>query len=88
MKERLKEHIVYYISLFAVLTLGMFIALKMSYNKQTQLLVVVITTFFYVVLGIIHHKANHDLSTKIVIEYVLIGSLAMTIIAFLLRGAL
>lgn len=88
MKTRIKEHIAYYISLSAVLALGVIFSLQMSYSKQMQLLVVVITTFFYVTIGIIHHRANHDLTVKIVIEYVLIGSLGMTIISFLLRGVL
>lgn len=87
MKERVKKHLFYYISLLAVIVLGIILALQFSYSKQAQMLIVVITTFFYVGLGILHHRENHDLTAKIVVEYTLIGGLGMTIVSFFLIGS-
>lgn len=86
MKQKVKEHFFYYISLFAIIALGVILALQFSYSKQMQMLVVVMTTFFYVGLGILHHRENHDLTAKIVVEYTLIGALGMTVVSFFLLG--
>ncbi len=88
MIQKSKTHIIYYLALFTIVMLGIIFALHMAYSRQGQMLIVVVTTFFYVLLGIVHHKANHDLTAKIVIEYMLIGALGMTIVSFFLNGAL
>ncbi len=84
---KVQEHTVYSIFLFIIVALGILLALQFPHNKQMQMLVIVITTFFYVGLGLVHHKENHDLTTKIVIEYALIGGLGMTIVLFFLLGS-
>lgn len=84
---RVKKHWGYYLSLLGILFLGIFLAIQASPDRQLQMLTVILTTFFYVAWGILHHFLNHDLTVKIVIEYLLIGSLGMAIILFLLRGA-
>ena len=88
MRSRTKEHIIYYLFLLIILALASIVAMRFAFNKQLQMLIVVITTIFYIGLGIVHHKENHDLMAKIVIEYVLIGSLGIMIIFFLLKGGL
>jgi len=88
MIEKGKNHIGYYIFLLLILGFGFFMALFASPNKQLQMIVVVITTFFYIVWGILHHLLNHDLSVKIVVEYILIGSLGLSAVFFLLKGGL
>ena len=88
MNEKIKEHFGYYVSLFVILALGGILTLQFSYSRQLQMLTVVITALFYVTLGIIHHSQNHDLTPKIVIEYVLIGSLGMIMVSFLLKGGM
>ncbi len=83
----MKNHIGYYTFLFTILALGVFLSQQVSYSRQLQMLTVVITAFFYVGFGIIHHLANHDLTAKIVIEYMLIGGLVITVVSFVLKGA-
>lgn len=80
------KHIGYYFSLITILALGIFLSLQTSGDRQLQMLIMVMTVFFYVLWGILHHLLEHDLSIKIVIEYVLIGSLTMSIVLFLVRG--
>lgn len=86
-QNKVKEHIVYYVSLAIIIVLGIIIALQFPHNKQVQMMAVVITTFFYVGFGIVHHRENHDVSAKIVVEYMLIGALGMTIASFFLLGS-
>lgn len=83
MFSKLYKHSPYYISLVAILTLGFLLAYN-SPNKIFQIGVIIAITFFYVLWGIMHHLLNHDLSIKIVIEYILIGVFGLTIIFFLL----
>ena len=84
MFKKVHDHIGYYISLVLILAFGFLLTSLASPNKQLQMAVIILTTFFYVAWGIVHHLINHDLTTKIVVEYVLIGSLGLTIILFIL----
>ena len=83
MLKRISEHTVYYASLIIMLSLSFMLAYSNS-DRVFQIGVIIATTFFYVLWGIIHHLMNHDLHTKIVIEYILIGIFGLTIIFFLL----
>jgi hypothetical protein len=83
MFKRISKHAVYYISLVVILVLS-FLLVYSSPDRSFQIGVIVATTFFYVLWGIMHHLINHDLHTKIVIEYILIGAFGLTIIFFLL----
>lgn len=86
MIEKGRNHIGHYIVLLLILGSGFFMALFATPNKQLQMVAVVITTFFYIAWGILHHLINHDLTAKIVIEYVLIGSFGLSVVFFLLKG--
>lgn len=82
----IKKHFYYYLSLLGIVFLGVLLALQVSYDRRLQALIVVIMTFFYVLWATLHHLINHDLTTKIMVEYILIGSLGMTIVLFLLKA--
>lgn len=86
MKRKLNEHNLYYISLFAILAFGLFLILSLSPNKQLQLTVFAIVSVFYVIWGLLHHYMNHELNSKIVVEYILIAALGTAIMLFLLKG--
>jgi hypothetical protein len=86
MEKKKNRHIGYYFSLLAVLALGFFLIYFVAPNRQLQMLVFVITTIFYIALGILHHRVNHDLTTKIVIEYILIGAFGIAVMFFLFKG--
>lgn len=88
MSSRVQKHLFYYFSLTVILIMGIFFAVQFSYNKQSQMIVVAMTSLFYVGWGILHHFVHHDLNVKIVIEYVLIGSLGMTVVLFIIKGGL
>ncbi|MCX6782511.1 MAG: hypothetical protein NTZ20_00740 [Candidatus Levybacteria bacterium] len=81
-----EHHIGYYISLFLIFIFSTIIMLNFSQNKQIQASIIVLTAFSYVLFGIIHHKVMHDLTSKIVIEYILIGSLGISVVIFFITG--
>lgn len=85
MFKKLKNHEYYYLSLFLILFFGFLLAF-LSSDKQFQMLVIVVTSFSYVGWGILHHYLYHELSPKIMVEYVLIGAFGATVIFFLLKG--
>ena len=81
-----QDHLLYYASLIGILVLG-FILVYSSYpDKNRQMLVVIGMSISYTVLGIVHHLLNHDLATKIVIEYVLIAMLGVAVSFFIFKG--
>ncbi|MFH1186742.1 MAG: hypothetical protein V1697_01055 [Candidatus Levyibacteriota bacterium] len=83
---KLRKHIGYYISLIAILTFAFYLIMLVSPDRQLQMSIFIIIAIFYVFWGIVHHLLNHDLTSKIVIEYTLVGALGMSIILFLFKG--
>lgn len=86
MSKKINEHVLYYISLIVIFALGIVLMFFATPNKQLQMLIFVIMAFFYCVWGLLHHLINHELSSKIVVEYILIGTLGVAIMFFLLKG--
>ncbi len=81
----LQKHWGYYLSLLAILGAG-FLIIIFSADKSLQLLVLILTALFYILWGIIHHHLHHDLTAKIVVEYVLMGALGISVVFLLLKG--
>jgi hypothetical protein len=88
MHKKFKQHLGYYISLMAILLLGLALVLLTSPNLKTQSFVILLTVFFYVLWGVLHHLINHELTVKIMIEYVLIGGLGLAVLFFMMMGGL
>jgi hypothetical protein len=86
MNKKQNRHIGYYFSLVGLLILGFLLMYFASPNRQLQMSIFVITTLFYIILGILHHRVNHDLTAKIVVEYILIGSFGIAVMLFLFKG--
>lgn len=81
----MSKHLAYYISLFAILGLG-FMLVFVSTDRTVQIASLILTAFFYVLWGLIHHFVHHDLKAKIVVEYVLMGALGIASIFLLMKG--
>lgn len=88
MNKKFRQHIAYYISLFVILLLGGILIILTSPNVFVQINIALITICFYVLWGAIHHLINHELTIRIMIEYVLIGLLGVSIIFFMVMGGL
>lgn len=87
MRKKEKSHVIYYIFLIFIFVF-VFLLTLLSSSKQLQVLIIVMGILFYVGFGILHHLINHDLTAKIVIEYVLIGSIGLSVMFFLVKGGL
>lgn len=88
MMKKSSDHWSYYSALLLILGMGFLGAYLSSPQRTLQMAIVVVTTVFYVSFGILHHALNHDLHTKIVIEYVLIGSLGLALMLFFMKVGL
>lgn len=86
MKKKFNEHILYYISLIIIFVLGTLLISLVSPNKQLQMAIFSFVALLYVIWGILHHFINHEITSKIVVEYILIGILGTAIMFFLLKG--
>ena len=84
----MKKHLVYYISLILILFLGFGLASFFPYQKNLEMLFVMLTVFFYVLWGVIHHIVHHSFSIRIMLEYIAIGVLGISLILFVLNSAL
>jgi len=88
MKQKFNKHLFYYSSLISILLFGVILIFVSSPNLKLQSDIILLTIFFYIILGLLHHKINHELTAKIVIEYILIGALGASIIFFTFGGIL
>lgn len=85
MIQRIKAHLGYYTVFLLMAILGFYLLLANANSEQGRMTIVVLLAFFYVVWGLLHHYVHHDISTKIVLEYVLVGALGISVIFFLLK---
>lgn len=79
MKDKFKNHIVYYAAFAGVMALGLVLIVLSRGDRQTQMFALLALTLFYVVFALLHHMHDHDLTPKIVIEYSLFGSLGLSL---------
>lgn len=73
----MKTHLFHFLILIAIIGLGVGIFFLASGNRGAQLLIGLTTSFAYVAWGLIHHAIEGDLHKKIVVEYVLMGAIAV-----------
>ena len=83
MKEHASKHLWYYGSLIIILVMGFSLMLYVAPDKPLRLLVVLMTAFSYVCWALLHHHIHHSLTSKVVLEYVLIASFGLTVSLFL-----
>lgn len=88
MKHHIKVHLGYYFFLILILFLGVAAISSTLYDKKLQIALVIILSVSYAVLGIVHHRENHDLTLKVMLEYIAISLFAIASIVFLLMGGL
>ena len=86
MKKKLKKHIGYYLSLLIIFSVGFLLTIFVAPNLNLQKITISSTIVAYVFWGIFHHYINHELTRRIMIEYILIGSLGLSILFFLIEG--
>lgn len=78
-----KKHLWYYIVFLTVEAIGLGLLLLLSYDRFMQFMVICFMSSFYIGWSILHHYHHHDVTAKIVVEYILIGLLGV-VISFLI----
>lgn len=76
--------IIHYLVLLIILIGGVATFYWVRPNVTLQLLVGISTSVAYVLWGVIHHMLQKDLHQKIVIEYMLIGAIAIVLLVTVL----
>lgn len=79
-----RMHASHLMVLFAILVLGIAAFLYVSPNVTSQLYVGIATAVTYVAWGLAHHSMRGDLHQKIVVEYLLIGAIAIVLLVTML----
>lgn len=79
MKKLLTTHTGYYLSLIILFLTCLILVIYNSGQLSVQMTIIVMTSFLFVVWGILHHTVKHTTSLKVVIEYVLMGMVGMAI---------
>jgi len=74
-----KKHLLYYIVFLAVELTGLGLLMILSDDRFMQFIVICFMSTFYVGWSILHHYHHHDVTIKIVVEYILIGLLGVVI---------
>ncbi len=78
-------HVINYVVLCSILIGGVATFWYVSPNRELQFTVGVTTSIFYVVWGLIHHAIHRDLRRKVMIEYLLMGAIAIVLLATILK---
>lgn len=77
-----KNHINYYLIEATILGLGFFITYSLGTFSQ-QVVGLIGVVLLYCIMGLVHHKIDHDMHPKIVLEYILISILVVSVFIFL-----
>lgn len=82
----MKRNIVHYLVLIILLGMSTWMFKIFQGYQGFQLAIGVITSCLYIVWGIVHHSIVGDLHRKVVIEYILIGTIAIALCMIVLRS--
>lgn len=78
-----QQNVIHTFVLLCILAAGLWSFWYAGGNVMLQLIIGGVTTIAYVLWGIVHHVMNGDLHKKVVIEYVLVGLIALVLLATL-----
>lgn len=81
-----RAHILHHTIVVGILVLGIGLSLLFSGDRNLQLAAIVATGVVYAAYGIVHHRLEHDLTVKIVLEYVLVALLVVVLFIFVKGG--
>jgi hypothetical protein len=80
----MKQSVTHFCVLLAILAAGVFSFIYVRPNTSLQLFVGIVTAVAYVLWGLVHHAMKKDLHQKIVVEYLLIGAIAIVLLVTML----
>lgn len=80
----MKQSLYHFLVLIAILAAGIFTFIGVRPNTTLQLFIGIMTAVAYVLWGLIHHAVKKDLHERIMIEYLLIGTIAIVLLVTML----
>ncbi len=80
----MKLHVFHFVVLLLILGIGIGMFFQAQGNRSFQLTIGVATSIAYILWGMIHHAIQRDLHRKVVIEYVLLGVIAVLLLVTVL----
>lgn len=80
----MKFHRLHFVILVTILGIGIGLFFYTQSNRTLQLSVGIATSLAYVLWGLIHHAMQRDLYPKVVVEYVLMGLIAILLLMTIL----
>jgi len=83
----IQKHHYYYFSQALIMICGVILAMHFRYDIRLTSLVITVMAILYVAWGILHHHFEHNLTLKIVIEYILMAVIGLVVLSFLIKGA-
>lgn len=84
-KEQLHTHFWYYISLVVLQVVGLGVLYLTGTNTAIQITAIIFMSVLYMFWASYHHYFHHNLTPKIVVEYVLMGILGIVVSVFLIQ---
>ena len=81
--KKIQSHILLYIFEMIILAVGFILILNIDFTFWTQFFILTCLLLFYVFLGLIRHTRDHDISYKVVIEYVSIALIIALLFVFI-----
>lgn len=85
-KEDIGDHIFEYLLLITSAVLYLTFLSIFRAEPTKQFIVTVLFVMYYILWGIIHHTRDQSLHLKIVLEYIVIGAIALMLLRMLLIG--
>lgn len=80
----MKRSFFHFLVLIAILGAGVFTFIRVAPNTTLQLFVGIVTAVAYVLWGLVHHAIKKDLHQRVVVEYLLIGAIAIVLLVTML----
>lgn len=74
----------YYLVLVSMLAVGIFLFLSFRTNTTAQIYTGLTMSVLYIIWGILYHRLCDTLHMQIVVEYLLVGLIAMALIVTLI----
>lgn len=81
-------HSSHYGVLLLIFVLAFLSRIFFAFDSNLLIQTLYLLAFIYLAWGIIHHYLEHDLTVKIVVEYILIAGVSMVIVLIALKGGL
>lgn len=78
-----KNHILLYFFEFVFIAGGFAFLLAVKLPIYTQSWVLAFILISYMILGLVHHSRDHDINTRVVLEYILVSALVFALFVFL-----